>query len=168
MVNLAAALPGVVLGTLVAPALGRLPRVRDAALAAVAAALLVWSQATPFTFEFSGGRLVSSFQRIEWWPLAAYLYADPRAVFVDVTNKIMLNSFVAFTFGRLLRRPVGGAVTAALLASALELGQLFAPGRIPSTTDLLVILAGAWIGQRLLRAASRQDEMCTRPSRRLS
>lgn len=135
------------------------------------ALFLIWLAAViylywrPFDFstnpaDFAGDR--------EEWPLYG-LRRFPLAPFVDYywgSKYNALDQFVrkAFAFAPLgilfavslrdLNRrfaALGTVVTAFIVAVILEIGRYYLPSRAPSTTDILIACAGAWVGFQITR-----------------
>ena len=76
---------------------------------------------------------------------------------------IVLNVALYLPFGYWMIRPdkasaarIGKVIAAAFLLSLFaEASQIFGPGRVPSTIDLVTNTAGAWVGAMLARWRNR-------------
>jgi glycopeptide antibiotics resistance protein len=103
----------------------------------------------------SGYRAHAHWDRVGWIP-----FADPRSRPWEMAANVLL----FMPFGWTVARALGGARSAAILASGMalmlsvgvELAQVFAHGRFPSSTDVVMNFAGAALGAALLvREAGR-------------
>ncbi len=133
------ALAGIALG----PVMGRWSVMRRhgaVLLVALAVGLVVYEELTPFSFVGPGaahGRL----SRIEWIPFAAYYGADFQSALFDFGKKLVLGGALGAAMRRAWTRPPLGLV--AVLGAVLEALQILQPTHIPSTTDVLLLWAGA-------------------------
>jgi VanZ family protein len=131
----------------------------EQALAALALALLVYSELTPFAFALSSSALVASFHRIEWIPFFSYYGANPQSALFDLWKKLLLATFWGFSFARLSRATPSGAACAGLLLGALlETAQVLTVSRIPGVGDVVNFGLGAWIGGAIYDAVERRNQ----------
>lgn len=144
---------GAAFGALVPPVILATPTpwIRRAALAPLSVALLAWAELTPFAFALSGVRVSAGVSRIEWLPFVAYFYGDPRRVLLDLGDKALLSGFVALAVARLARRLTVGVAVAGLSGLVLEAAQVLTPARTPSVTDVVIFIAGGFIGSAAVR-----------------
>lgn len=74
----------------------------------------------------------------------------------EIVRKIALFLPGGLLFGAALSRSVGstgsGLLWLLILASVIEAGQLFLPGKVADTTDVLLFSIGGWLGLRLFEA----------------
>ena len=126
------------------------------------AAFMAWFAAVaaifwyPWGFDLSPARLADGLERFWRVPLYSYYYGTEFHAVTEVLHKFLffapLGAVLAFALGRASgRRRNFGAAWAAALASlgaalAIEFGQAFVPGRIPSNTDAFIELLGAMAG----------------------
>lgn len=113
---------------------------------------IVYGSFMPFRFSFAGEDLRASLARAQVAP-----FADGRRAFSlpDVASNVLLflpfGALLSLAFSPGRRRqpivPIASAVVlAGGLATLIELGQLFAPGRISSAIDVAANMIGALLG----------------------
>jgi VanZ family protein len=120
--------------------------------------LLMWAAVVVFVnwhpFDFRGGRdfLATRLSQVALIPFADYFMGDYWQALDQFLQKSLLYALLGVLFALTLRqggqrRAAFGAVgVAALVATAIEVGQLFLPSRYASITDILVESFGAWLG----------------------
>jgi VanZ family protein len=126
----------------------------------MAALLYVTYNLTPFDFSFSREMAFSRLDRFARVPFHGYYQNPEFKALRDAFTKISL----ALPFGLLFQlrfRPDLGAyrrtvttgwlLLTALFFSVVELGQVFVRGRFPDNTDVLLAIAGVWLGIRVTR-----------------
>jgi VanZ family protein len=141
------ALGGVTLG----PALGRWPMVRRhgaVLLVGLAAGFLVYEELTPWAFVGSLAAARARLPRIEWIPFASYYGADFQSALFDFGKKLVLGGALGAAMRHAWTRPP--LLLVALLGALLEALQVLQPAHIASTTDVLVLWAGALAGAHLV------------------
>jgi VanZ family protein len=142
---------GALAGVTLAPAVGRWPLVRRhgaVLLVALAAGLVVYEELSPFSFVGSLAAGRARLPRIEWIPFAAYYGADFQSALFDFGKKLLLGGALGAAMQGAWARP--RLVLVAVLAATLEALQIFQPTHIASTTDVLLLWAGALAGAHLL------------------
>ncbi len=158
--NVLLASVGAVLGVTGIPMLVKCWPIRkhpDRALAALALALLVYSELTPFAFARSSSTLVAHVHRIEWTPFFGSYGADPESALFDLWKTLLLATFWGFSFARVTRAtPLGAARAGLLLGALLETAQVLTVSRIPGVGDVLSFGLGAWIGGAMYDAVERR------------
>lgn len=157
--NVILAAVGALVGLGIMGALATTPTARakaPARLAALAGALLVYRQLTPFDFVFSLDRAMAKAARIEWIPLASYFYANPQSALFDLGTKLAWSAaFGAALWAAGSRAPGYWGLALGISLEALQLVQI---SHVPALTDVLAIGAGAALGGwaiRRFRAARR-------------
>lgn len=97
--------------------------------------------------------------RVVWVP-----FLTPPWKLRDIVGNVVLYLPLGWWWMRQGWRPaVSGAVTAALVLSlGTEASQMFSHRRVPSTTDLVTNVCGAWLGARL---ALRRRAVAADPGR---
>ena len=129
-------LVGLALALLLAPLLQRGPGSLTL-VALILLATVVASALTPFAFAWVGG--------FQWVPFAGSLVGDPLSAIPPLIEKLYWYGSGVF-FARYLGFSHGKAcVWGVLLLLALELVQMWLPGRSPEITDPLLALALAWL-----------------------
>lgn len=111
------------------------------------AALVSW---LPLDFDLDLGTCVDRASRIMLAPFIDYY----RVSVLNAGDQIFAKAALFIPLGMMLG--VGWLRTllmATLVAVTLEAGQLALPGRVPSLTDLIVEVGGAWVGQMTLFAS---------------
>jgi hypothetical protein len=149
---------GGVLAMLITPALGRaVAGVQRARLvgAVLVLTLVAWTW-RPFLPRTSLAEIAQQFSRIHWMPLGAAPYT---LGLLSIGHVIHLAS-LGVTVGALLavwpvraRGPFSYVWPAAWLAAALELGHAFLVPRFVDVTGFLLLFAGAWLGDAVVRRA---------------
>lgn len=136
--------------------------------ALVAAAVLYaaynWS---PFDFTFSRAFVAGRLGRLARVPFENYYLGSVFVAVADIFTKVTL----ALPLGALFqlwirpeRTPYRRSITAVWLAatalffSAVEVGQAFLPSRYPDNTDIILAVAGVWIGMQLVRPFQRHSD----------
>jgi hypothetical protein len=148
------ALAGVTLG----PPLGRWPVVRrhgPVLLVALAAGFLVYEELTPWSFVGSLAAARERLPRIEWVPFASYYGADFQSALFDFGKKLVLGGALGAAMRYAWPRPP--LLLVAVLAALLEALQVLQPVHIASTTDVLLLWAGALAGAHLVARARPPD-----------
>jgi VanZ family protein len=142
---------GALAGVTVLPVLGRGSLVRrhgPALLVAGAAALVIYEELTPFTFVGVAEALRTRWPRVEWVPFASYYGADFQSALFDFGKKLVLGGALGAALRAAWPRP--RLLLAAGLAAVLEGLQMFQPAHTASTTDVLLLYAGAVAGAHLV------------------
>jgi glycopeptide antibiotics resistance protein len=115
---------------------------------------LVYFQLSPFEW-ISLNELTVQFSRIEWLPFKAYYSAEPLAALFDLQQKIYFLiplGFVVRSLGSIQRATVPrrrALLVCIFIAAGLESLQILVRFRIPSTTDVIIFSASAWVGMAL-------------------
>jgi glycopeptide antibiotics resistance protein len=112
---------------------------------------LVYFELSPFDW-ISPSELTDRFSRIEWLPFKAYYATEPLIALFDLQKKIyslIPLGFVVMSLGPVQhtdspRRKATMLCTA--IAAAIELAQVAIRSRTPSTTDVIIFTASAWVG----------------------
>jgi VanZ family protein len=141
---------GALLALAVAPRLGPLGQRRGRrVLAAAALALVASHQLRPFDFTAGAAAFRAKVARIEWAPFASYLLAAPQTAMFDTGKKLVLGALL----GIVLHVPGRHAAVwwTLLLAAVLESAQLAQRSHQTALTDVLLLTAGAWLGDLLLK-----------------
>ncbi len=138
-------------GATLGPVLGRWRPVRRhgaVLLVALAAGFLVYEELTPWSFVGSLGAARARLPRIEWIPFASYYGADFQSALFDFGKKLVMGG----ALGAAMRHAWARAPlwTVPVLGALLEALQVLQPARIASTTDVLVLWAGALAGAHLV------------------
>jgi VanZ family protein len=146
---------GALLGILVVPLLAATTMVTKhpiEILFGLALLLIVYAELTPFTWAVSADAVAAKASRVEWLPMASYYRAEPRRALFDLGKKV----FLVCPLGVLAaaRRTAVTSPGRRWMAATwgfgvgiiLETFQLLQVSRLPSTTDVLVFGASAWIG----------------------
>lgn len=130
---------------------------------------LVYFELSPFEW-ISLNELTAQFSRIEWLPFKAYYTSEPLAALFDLQQKIYFLiplGFVVMSFGSIQRAAVPrhrALLICIFIAAGLELLQIFVRSRIPSTTDVIIFSASAWIGMALFEVFQRTKMEMSRHS----
>jgi len=138
---------GALAGATGLPALRRVAPVRrhgPALLVAAAIALLAYEELTPFSFVGSAAALRDRLARVEWIPFASYYGADFESALFDFGKKLVLGGALGAAMRWASPRP--RLILVAGLAAALEALQIAQPAHTASTTDVLLLYAGAVAG----------------------
>ena len=119
------------------------------------ASILLWCW-RPFLPRASGSEILAALVPMRFQPLREYPYS---AGLLGVAQVVQLAS-LGFLVGVLLavwplraRGPLSYVWPAAMLAGAVELGHLLIAGRIIDVTGFLLLFAGAWLGDAVVRRA---------------
>jgi VanZ family protein len=112
---------------------------------------LVYFELSPFDW-VSLGEITGRFSRIEWLPFKAYYAAEPLIALFDLQKKIyswIPLGFVVMSLGLVQhtdspRRKA--TILCIVIAAALELAQIVVRSRTPSSTDVIIFTASAWVG----------------------
>ena len=126
---------------------------------------LVYFQLSPFEW-ISLNELTVQFSRIEWLPFKAYYSAEPLAALFDLQQKIYFLiplGFVVMSLGSIQHATVPrrrALLVCIFIAAGLESLQILVRSRIPSTTDVIIFSASAWVGMALFEVfQSTKTEM---------
>ena len=147
---------GALAGAALGPPLGRWPPVRRhgaVLLVALAAGFLVYEELTPWAFVGSLAAARERLPRVEWIPFASYYGADFQSALFDFGKKLVLGGALGAAMRHAWARPPLGLV--AVLGALLEALQIFQPAHIASTTDVLLLWAGALAGAHLVSRTMR-------------
>ena len=123
----------------------------------ILAALLVAAVVPPWTSFESDTH--GHWFKVQWIPFVSR--PTPAGGFLDELRyvaEMAANVLLYVPFGAAAYRLFGGRrtiVLAAVLSALTEYTQLYSHTRIPSTTDLVCNLAGAWMGARFARRHPR-------------
>lgn len=148
---------GAIISLLVRPTVHRRQGVHRARMIALltvlATALWCWRPLIP---RESAREIVQGIANTAWLPLREWPY---RASLLGVSQVVQLAS-LGFMAGALLavwplrsRGPLSYVWPAAVLAALIELGHAFIAGRIVDVTGFLLLFAGAWLGDAVVRRA---------------
>ncbi|MGQ0732426.1 MAG: VanZ family protein, partial [Acidobacteriota bacterium] len=148
-------------------------RSADALATKAIAALLAWCLVLmayhwqPFDFRVDADAVRSKAAAFSLIPFAGYQSGSDLNALNTLLTKTGLAVPAGFVSAFALRRALPAslltpvvAVGAALVFGTLEAGQFFLPARYPDATDVLIGVAGAWLGLRVARwlsAASSQE-----------
>ncbi len=152
--NVVIAALGALLGIILLPRLSALSWVKrrpEAVWFVLVLGFLIYLELSPFDWIVLT-ELPERFSRIEWLPFKAYYSAEPLGALLDLQKKIYSSIPLGFVVMSLPQIKVTSSPrrTAALLcmiiAAAIELAQLVVSSRIPSTTDVIIFSASAWVG----------------------
>ena len=138
-------------GATLGPALGQWPPVRRhaaALLVALAAGFLVYEELTPWSFVGSLDAARARLPRVEWIPFASYYGADFQSALFDFGKKLVMGGALGAAMRHAWARAPLWVVP--LLGALLEALQVLQPAHIASTTDVLVLWAGALAGAHLV------------------
>lgn len=144
-------------------------RRRQAVCSILVIGFLVYFELSPFEW-IPLNELTAQFSRIEWLPFKAYYSAEPLAALFDLQQKIYFLiplGFVVMSFGSIQRAAVPrhrALLVCIFIAAGLELLQIFVRYRIPSTTDVIIFSASAWIGMALFEVFQRTKMEMSRHS----
>lgn len=147
--NVLLAAAGALLGIGAAPLIGPLARAgKRGVLAAAGVALVTYHQLRPFDFTGSAATIRDKAARIEWFPFASYIMADPQVALFDTGKKLVLGGLL----GMVLNVPGShaGVWWTFLLAVLLEIAQLAELSHQTSLTDVLLLTLGGWLGGLML------------------
>ncbi|MBA4261931.1 MAG: hypothetical protein C0443_07935 [Comamonadaceae bacterium] len=111
------------------------------------------SALAPFEFVWVGG--------FHWVPFAGSLRGDPLTAIPPMLEKLYWYGSLVFMLRYLGLSHRGTCGSAGLLVLALELLQLWLPGRTPEITDPLLVLAMAWLMKPVF---DRAQDAATMPS----
>jgi glycopeptide antibiotics resistance protein len=115
----------------------------------------------PFDFSFDPGPLASRVNSIEWLPLADSHHGNDFQAILHLLDRMLLfmvlGALCAIGLQAGVRRRAGLKVVASIFAAAsvLETGQLFLPSRHFGVTDVLVAVAGGWLGYSLIATLAK-------------
>jgi VanZ family protein len=121
---------------------------------------LIYFELSPFDW-ISLNELTAQFSRIEWLPFKAYYSAEPVAALFDLQRKIYFLiplGFVVRSLESIQRTATPrrrGLLLCILIAAGLESLQIFVRSRVPSSTDVIIFSASAWVGIALFVAFQR-------------
>lgn len=110
----------------------------------------------PFDFAVSSALVENAQDMLTRLPfLTLYQGTEFRAI-NEIIRKIALFIPGGLIFGMAVSKSGGsvrvGGLLMLMLASIIEVGQLFLPGKVADTTDILLFSLGGWIGLRLTKA----------------
>jgi len=126
-------------------------RERDAMLPLILATMLILAATLLPT---SGYRAHPHWERVSWIPFADGL-GKPWEMVANVLLFLPFGWAAARAFGSSRAVVLGCGFAGLMLSSGVELAQVFAHGRVPSATDVVLNVLGAVLGAELLmRAAS--------------
>lgn len=125
---------------------------------AVAMIVVFWF---PFDFYFGHGIAHNMWGMLTRMPfLSLYQGTEFRAI-NEIIRKIALfvpgGLILGMAASKLKAQKHGGWLLMLMLASIIEIGQLFLPGKVADTTDILLFTFGGWVGLRLARAFGTVD-----------
>lgn len=115
----------------------------------------------PFDFSVSSAPLQNALDMLTRLPfLTLYQGTEFRAI-NEIIRKIALFVPGGLIFGMAVSKS-GGSVRAGgllmlMLASIIEIGQLFLPSKVADTTDILLFSLGGWLGLRLAKTFRSVD-----------
>ena len=115
----------------------------------------------PFDFAVSSVLVENARDMLTRLPfLTLYQGTEFRAI-NEIIRKIALFVPGGLIFGLALSKSSGsargGLLLTLMLASIIEIGQLFLPGKVADTTDILLFSLGGWLGLRLAKAFRAVD-----------
>ena len=145
---------GALLGIILLPSLVALSWVKrrpEAVGFALVLGFLIYLELSPFDWIVLT-ELPERFSRIEWLPFKAYYSAEPLGALFDLQKKIysaiplgfVVMSLPPIKFTASPRRKA--ALLCFIIAAGIELAQVLLSSRIPSTTDVIIFSASAWVG----------------------
>ena len=152
--NVMIAALGALLGIILLPnlvALSWVKRRPEAVWFALVVGFLIYLELSPFDWIVIT-ELPERFSRIEWLPFKAYYSAEPLGALFDLQKKIYASIPLGFVVMSLPSIKVTSsprrkaALLCIVIAAAIELAQVLLSSRIPSTTDVIIFSAGAWVG----------------------
>lgn len=102
------------------------------------------------------GTAIFGLRRMSWFPFVDYYWNSRYGALDQILTRALsfvpIGMVLAIALGSSARWGRGVAVAVALaVAVVIEFGQYFIPERHPGTTDVLIHVAGAWLGFRLTR-----------------
>ena len=145
---------GALLGIILLPSLVALSWVKrrpEAVGFALVLGFLIYLELSPFDWIVLT-ELPERFSRIEWLPFKAYYSAEPLGALFDLQKKIYSSIPLGFVVMSLPPIKVTSsprrkaALLCFIIAAGIELAQVFLSSRIPSTTDVIIFSASAWVG----------------------
>ena len=145
---------GALLGIILLPnlvALSWVKRRPEAVWFALVVGFLIYLELSPFDWIVLT-ELPERFSRIEWLPFKAYYSAEPLGALFDLQKKIYASIPLGFVVMSLPSIKVTSsprrkaALLCFIIAAGIELAQVFLSSRIPSTTDVIIFSASAWVG----------------------
>lgn len=115
----------------------------------------------PFNFSGSSALVEDALDMLTRLPfLTLYQGTEFRAI-NEIVRKVALFVPGGLIFGLALSKSGGSARSGLLLmlmlATIIETGQLFLPGKVADTTDILLFTLGGWLGLRLAKAFRSVD-----------
>jgi len=145
---------GGLLGIILLPslsALGAVKRHREIIWFMLLLGFLVYFELSPFDW-ISPSELTDRFSRIEWLPFKAYYSTEPLIALFDLQKKIY--SLIPLGFVVMSLGPVQhsdsprrkATMLCIAIAAAIELAQIAVRSRTPSSTDVIIFTASAWVG----------------------
>lgn len=126
-------------------------------------ALLVIRHWSPFDFTADGHFLRSRVDLMLRVPFHSYYWGMPLFSFAEASTKFLLGMPVGALWQLTWSPPTArwrlihsacGVVTASVLFTAIEVGQLALPSRVPDQTDIYIALAGAVAGIAAARSVA--------------
>ena len=145
---------GALLGIILLPSLSALSWVKrrpEAVWFALVLGFLIYLELSPFDWIVLR-ELPERFSRIEWLPFKAYYSAEPLSALFDLQKKIYSSIPLGFVVMSLPSIKVASsprrkaALLCIVIAAAIELAKVLLSSRIPSTTDVIIFSASAWVG----------------------
>jgi VanZ family protein len=152
--NILMASLGGLLGVILLPSLCALTSVnrhRERIWFMLVLGFLVYFELSPFDW-VSLSEMTGRFSRIEWLPFQAYYAAEPLTALFDLQKKIYSSlplGFVVMSLGSIQRTAAPrrrAALLCIVIAAGLELIQIIVRSRMPSSTDVMIFSASAWVG----------------------
>lgn len=151
---------GTLLGVIVLPSLSALTSVkrhRETIWFMLMLGFLVYFELSPFDW-ISLSELSARFSFIEWLPFKSYYYSEPLMALFDLQKKIY--SLIPLGFIAMSLAPSQHAAAprrkamrlCIAIVVSLEMTQLLVRSRTPSTTDMITLSLGSWIGILLFEA----------------
>jgi VanZ family protein len=123
---------------------------------------LLYFELAPFDW-ISLNEIAPRFSQIEWLPFRSYYSAEPLAALFDLQQKIYFLvplGFVVMSLGSIqcAALPRRRALFVCIfIALGLESLQMIVRPRIPSTTDVIIFSASAWVGIALFEVFKRTN-----------
>jgi VanZ family protein len=152
--NIILASLGALLGVTLLPSLAArtwVKRRRETIWFILVLGFLISFELSPFDW-ISLNELTTRFSRIEWLPFKAYYSSEPLIALFDLQKKIY--SLIPLGFVVMSLGPVqhtdwprrNATILCIVIAAAIELAQIAVRSRTPSSTDVLIFTASAWVG----------------------
>lgn len=111
-------------------------------------AVIIHGTMWPYNFRFAEPRQTGALERIDWQPFSSYSREGPKDIVINFVLFLPFGVLFFLAFGA--RRPIAaaaaGTFTGMGISLAIEVLQVWLPGRFPSVTDLMMNTGGALAG----------------------